>query len=235
MLCGGSIGLQADTVTLASGMPLEPPAPPSLQILAIARYRCGLRLVWHENPSLLFVSPRMKHYTRTRSLDARWHPQAVSIGTVALTASNAHPGVSSVSVLASVLASAFAPNVWPPFIAKRASMTSFKALTVALLFSGVASSVMCAPRIPVSDAEVVEHLPRRTDPAQQEFRALRGRLAASPDDMPLALTLARRYISQSRVEGDPRYLGYAQAALAPWYDKADPPPEVRVMRATLLQ
>src|SRR2546426_9537333 len=63
MLCGGSIGLQADTVTLASGMPLEFPAPPSLQILAIARYRCGLRLVWHENPSLLFVPPRMKHYT----------------------------------------------------------------------------------------------------------------------------------------------------------------------------
>src|SRR5207249_1959612 len=194
-------------------MPLDFPAPPSLQplqgasalasadrfaggqhaaripcfTLAIARYRCGLRLVWHENPSLLFVPPRMKHYTRTRSLDARWHPEPVSIGTVALTASNAHSGVSSVSVLASVLASVFAPNVWPPFIAKRASMTSFKALTVALLFSGVASSVMCAPRIPVSDAEVVEHLARRTDPAQQEFRALRSRLAASPDDMPLAL------------------------------------------------
>src|SRR5438034_9071530 len=64
MLCGGSIGLQADTVTLASGMPLEAPAPPSLQILAIARYRCGLRLVWHENPSLLYVPSRMKHYTR---------------------------------------------------------------------------------------------------------------------------------------------------------------------------
>src|SRR6058998_1949453 len=63
MLCGGSIGLQADTVTLASGMPLEFPAPPSLQILAIARYRCGLRLVWHENPSLSFVPSRMKHYT----------------------------------------------------------------------------------------------------------------------------------------------------------------------------
>src|SRR5437667_4448120 len=90
MLCGGSIGLQADTVTLASErsialqgntvpqvrgnapqipcftMPLEFPAPPSLQILAIARYRCGLRLVWHENPSLLYVPSRMKHYTRWR-------------------------------------------------------------------------------------------------------------------------------------------------------------------------
>src|SRR5881409_1801954 len=67
MLCGGSIGLQADTVTLASGMPLEFPAPPSLQILAIARYRCGLRLVWHENPSLLYVPSRRKHYTSNSS------------------------------------------------------------------------------------------------------------------------------------------------------------------------
>src|SRR5437899_12119715 len=56
-------------------MPLEPPAPPSLQILAIARYRCGLRLVWHENPSLLFVPPRMKHYTSQRDLpELRQHP-----------------------------------------------------------------------------------------------------------------------------------------------------------------
>src|SRR5438093_2311044 len=120
MLCGGSIGLQADTVTPASErsialqgntvpqvrgnapqipcftMPLEFPAPPSLQplqgasalasadrfaggqhaaripcfSLAIARYRCGLRLVWHENPSLLFVPPRMKHYTRTLMVGA---------------------------------------------------------------------------------------------------------------------------------------------------------------------
>src|SRR5437016_8409902 len=71
MLCGGSIGLQADTVTLASGLPLEFPAPPSLQILAIARYRCGLRLVWHENPSLLFVPPRMKHYTSDVATECR--------------------------------------------------------------------------------------------------------------------------------------------------------------------
>ncbi|NMM26372.1 MAG: hypothetical protein HHJ12_03540 [Glaciimonas sp.] len=114
-------------------------------------------------------------------------------------------------------------------------MTFYKALAIGLLFSGVAPAIWSAPRIPISDTEVIEHLPRGTDPAQQEFRALRSRLAASPNDMLLALTLARRYISQSRVEGDPRYLGYAQAALAPWYDKSDPPAEVRVMRATLLQ
>ncbi|MEB0010544.1 hypothetical protein QN379_15980 [Glaciimonas sp. Gout2] len=114
-------------------------------------------------------------------------------------------------------------------------MTSFNALVAALLFSAFSFPAFCAPHIPVSDAEVIEYLPRRTAPSQIEFRALRSRLAASPGDMSLALTLARRYISQSRVEGDPRYLGYAQAALAPWYDKASPPTEVRVMRATLLQ
>ncbi len=114
-------------------------------------------------------------------------------------------------------------------------MTYSKTLAIAVLFSCVSPAIWGAPRIPASDAEVIEHLPRRTDPAQQEFRTLRSRLAAAPDNMPLALTLARRYISQSRVEGDPRYLGYAQAALAPWYDQADPPTEVRVMRATLLQ
>lgn len=114
-------------------------------------------------------------------------------------------------------------------------MTFFQALSVAVLFLGVAPAVLSAPRIPLNDAEVIEYLPRRTDPAQQEFRALRLRLAASPNDMPLALSLAQRYISQSRIEGDPRYLGYAQAALAPWYDKSDPPTEIRVMRATLLQ
>lgn len=114
-------------------------------------------------------------------------------------------------------------------------MTSIKVAILGLLLTSVVPSAWCIPYVPVSDAQVIEHLPRRTDPAQQEFRALRSRLAASPNDMPLALTLARRYISQSRIEGDPRYLGYAQAALAPWYDKVDPPTPVRVMRATLLQ
>jgi tetratricopeptide (TPR) repeat protein len=38
-----------------------------------------------------------------------------------------------------------------------------------------------------------------------------------------------------RSETDPRYLGYAQAALAPWWWLSAPPPQVRLLRATLLQ
>src|SRR5262249_37073533 len=36
-------------------------------------------------------------------------------------------------------------------------------------------------------------------------------------------------------EGDPRYVGYAEAALKPWWDLAAPPLDARVMRAILKQ
>ena len=92
-----------------------------------------------------------------------------------------------------------------------------------------------APYLPTSGAQVIETLPRRGDPVQQELRRLRAQLNAQPNDVALATTLARRYIALGRSETDPRYLGYAQAALAPWWKQAAPPPPVRLLRATLLQ
>jgi tetratricopeptide (TPR) repeat protein len=82
---------------------------------------------------------------------------------------------------------------------------------------------------------VVETVPRRGDPLQQELRRLRSQLQATPNDVALATTAARRFIALGRSETDPRYLGYAQAALAPWWTQAAPPAEVRLLRATLLQ
>jgi len=98
-----------------------------------------------------------------------------------------------------------------------------------------AQSAAAAPFIPANGAVVVEHLPRRGDPAQQELRQLRARLAASPNDVALATSVARQHIATARRETDPRYFGYAQAALAPWWQQSAPPPEVRLLRATLLQ
>ena len=43
------------------------------------------------------------------------------------------------------------------------------------------------------------------------------------------------YVALGRSEGDPRYDGYAQAALAPWWDLAEPPVPVLILRATLEQ
>ncbi|NHZ88876.1 hypothetical protein F2P45_07535 [Massilia sp. CCM 8733] len=92
-----------------------------------------------------------------------------------------------------------------------------------------------APHIPASASTVVERLPRRADPVQRELATLRAQLAASPSDLALATRTAQRYITVARQETDPRYFGYAQAALAPWWSMAAPPPEVRLLRAILLQ
>ena len=52
---------------------------------------------------------------------------------------------------------------------------------------------------------------------------------------PAAVALANAYYQISRSEGDPRYLGYAQAALAPWWKDPEAPTAVLVSRATILQ
>ena len=98
-----------------------------------------------------------------------------------------------------------------------------------------AHAVQAAPYIPASGSAVLERLPRRADPAQQSLRTLRAQLASRPDDLSLATAVARQHIATARRETDPRYYGYAQAALAPWWAQPAPPLEVRLLRATLLQ
>jgi Tfp pilus assembly protein PilF len=95
--------------------------------------------------------------------------------------------------------------------------------------------VLAAPYIPASGSQVVERLPGRTDPVQRELATMRAALAKNPANLGLAVALAKRYVEQARAEGDPRYLGYAQAALAPWYTLERPPADVLVLRATLRQ
>jgi hypothetical protein len=97
-------------------------------------------------------------------------------------------------------------------------------------------AVQATPYKPRSDAEVLEVLPARAaDPRMRELRRLRNELAARPTDLPTAVQLARSYYSEVAAEGDPRYIGYAQAALGPWWNEPAPPSPVRVMRAVLLQ
>ena len=105
-----------------------------------------------------------------------------------------------------------------------------------LLLLLAAAAAGAAPRVPASDQEVLETLPARaTDPGMRELVELRRQLAANPRQLDVAVRLARRYYELAAAEGDPRYVGYAQAALAPWWDLPDPPVPARVMRAILLQ
>lgn len=90
-----------------------------------------------------------------------------------------------------------------------------RALALPFLALAIAGASFATPYIPADGKQVVEHLPSRANPVQRELLQLRAELSKSPNDLPRAAALARRYIEQARTEGDPRYLGYAQAALAP--------------------
>ncbi|MES2741172.1 MAG: hypothetical protein V4754_09485 [Pseudomonadota bacterium] len=108
-----------------------------------------------------------------------------------------------------------------------------RALAVALL--ACTSWAEGKPYIPQNGAQVIETLPRRSDPVQRALLRQRAELAAQPRNLTLATSLAQRYIAMARSETDPRYLGYAQAALAPWWSTPAAPPAVRLLRATILQ
>lgn len=98
--------------------------------------------------------------------------------------------------------------------------------------------VCAAPFVPASDDEVVATLPQRLGANAGEARsarALRERLQRDPQDAALAVSMAQRAVEAARRDGDPRRLGEAQSALAPWWSSADPPPAVRLMRATIRQ
>jgi tetratricopeptide (TPR) repeat protein len=100
---------------------------------------------------------------------------------------------------------------------------------VVLLSAAWLSVAQADPYLPVSENAVLAELPAGTRFADVAAR----RLARARVDV--AIPLAQFYIQQSRISGDLRFLGYAEAVLAPWV-KTDPPqPDVLVLQATLQQ
>jgi tetratricopeptide (TPR) repeat protein len=94
---------------------------------------------------------------------------------------------------------------------------------------------VAAPFVPTDDAQVLERLPDRSAPQYRDLKRLQASAKASPNDVASAVALANAYYRIARGEGDPRYLGYAQAALTPWWKEAEAPTAVLVTRATILQ
>ena len=100
----------------------------------------------------------------------------------------------------------------------------------------VVEAVSAAPYLPKSDAQVLEKLPfKANDPVAREMAQMRAALQRDPRNLDVAVSLARRYYGLVAEEGDPRYLGYAQAALGPWWDLPEPPIPVQILRASLAQ
>lgn len=107
---------------------------------------------------------------------------------------------------------------------------------VSALLVLLAGSALAAPYRPQSDSEIVETLPAGTAPqADRATRALRAAVARDPNNLDLALRLAGLYVARARTDSDPRQLGRAEAVLAPWWNAADSPVPVLVLRATIEQ
>ncbi|MDB4944288.1 MAG: hypothetical protein JWP97_3822 [Labilithrix sp.] len=105
-----------------------------------------------------------------------------------------------------------------------------------LLFGRAPASASTSGRTPLDPSEVLETLPIAVQGGpHREVRGLRRALADNPRDLPRALRLARLDIGLARERSDPRYLGHAQAALAPWWGLEAAPVPVLVLRATIEQ
>jgi len=86
------------------------------------------------------------------------------------------------------------------------------------------ASVQAAPYQPTSDAAVLASVPANTRPA-----------TAGPRDLQSAVAQAAADVELAQASGDPRYLGYAQSALAPWWNARDAPLPVVLIRAQVHQ
>ena len=92
------------------------------------------------------------------------------------------------------------------------------------------------PYLPVDDAQILEELSfKEADRVSRELATLRTKVRQNPRHLESAVKLAARYIEQGRSEGDPRFIGQAQAVLSPWWNEATPPPETLLLRATIRQ
>ncbi|HEX4883971.1 MAG TPA: hypothetical protein VFX05_07520 [Casimicrobiaceae bacterium] len=107
-----------------------------------------------------------------------------------------------------------------------------RAIAAALALA-VSTACTAAPYVPDSDEHVLERLPARSAAASRALKRLQQ--AAVPGDAGGAVALADAHYRLWRSTGDPRALGHAQAALAPWWNDAGAPTDVLVLRAALLQ
>ncbi|MBK7744767.1 MAG: hypothetical protein IPI40_14445 [Betaproteobacteria bacterium] len=117
---------------------------------------------------------------------------------------------------------------------------SLPALAVfALAGAGMAPlTLLAAPRLPTDPAEVLERLPLRPgDATARELAGLRAAVTRAAKEDPAdplpAAQLAGRYYELAVARGDPRYIGYADAVLAPF--ARDRTPAVLTVRGQLRQ
>jgi len=95
---------------------------------------------------------------------------------------------------------------------------------------GVLSAPLAAtPYLPRDDRELLAEVPAGAHHAELNARQL------AHSRLDVAIPLAQFYVQQARRSGDLRFLGYAEAALAPWVGKNTVNPGALVLQATVQQ
>jgi tetratricopeptide (TPR) repeat protein len=121
------------------------------------------------------------------------------------------------------------------FLSPHAARQAVAAAVAAAVMLAGGSSARAAPHVPTDDAQVLERLPTAGNQNLRELRRLLADLGRNPGDLALATRVATQDIEAARAESDPRYNGYAEAALGPWIALPSPPNGVLLLRATLRQ
>lgn len=92
------------------------------------------------------------------------------------------------------------------------------------------------PRHGRDPGEVIAILPTPQTPfVGRELAERQRQLRADPTNVILATEVAERLIRLARLDADPRHLGQATAALAPWWDLAQPPGGLLTLRGVIRQ
>ena len=90
------------------------------------------------------------------------------------------------------------------------------------------------PYVPADDAVILERVVQ-TRVGSTDFRRLQQAAAQNPNNLTAVLPYAKAAIQLGNEESDPRYFGYAQSSLSPWWKAPAPPIEVMQLRADILQ
>ena len=107
-------------------------------------------------------------------------------------------------------------------------------LGLLLLLCSLNTPLWAEPYRPTLATEVLEQLPLQGK-HWLAIQALRQAVASQPQDLQPVLALVKAYIALGRSEADPRFYGYAEAALAPWLAQVPAHAEVLTLQATLYQ
>ena len=129
-------------------------------------------------------------------------------------------------------------RIRPPLSENKGTFQSALAALALTAASLAPLQLLAAPRLPTDPAEVLERLPMRPgDATARELAGLRAAVTRAAKEAPAdplpATRLAGRYYELAVARGDPRYIGYADAVMAPFAGSRAP--EVLAIRGQLRQ